>query len=63
MLVIMPVAIFVIDKFEHSIANMLYLFLGSSYTFKSFLYLMIMIVGNAIGSILLNFIEEKLNHQ
>ena len=62
-LVVMPVAIFVIAKFEHSIANMLYLFLGNTYTLKGFLYLLIMLVGNAIGSITLQMVEIKLeNH-
>lgn len=61
LLVIMPVAIFILAKFEHSIANMLYLFIGNKFTFQSFLWIMIMVVGNGIGGVLLNVIEVKLN--
>ncbi|TNF06960.1 MAG: formate/nitrite transporter family protein [Bacillota bacterium] len=63
LLVIMPVAIFILAKFEHSIANMLYLFIGNKFTFQSFLWIMIMVIGNGIGGVLLNVIEVKLNPQ
>lgn len=58
-LVIMPVMIFILSKFEHSVANMLYLFLGNTYTLKSFIWLLLMIVGNAIGAVSLHMIEVK----
>jgi formate transporter len=61
LLVIMAVSIFILAKFEHSVANMLYLFLGNKMAMKEFLYLIIMIIGNGIGGILLNVIEVKLN--
>jgi nitrite transporter NirC len=60
LLVIMPVAIFILAKFEHSIANMLYLFIGNKFTFQSFLWILIMVVGNGVGGVLLNVIEVKL---
>ncbi|MDX9691393.1 MAG: formate/nitrite transporter family protein, partial [Acholeplasmataceae bacterium] len=61
LLVIMPVAIFILAKFEHSIANMLYLFLGDTYTIKSFLWLFLMVIGNGVGGVLLNVTETKLD--
>ncbi|MBN2300837.1 MAG: formate/nitrite transporter family protein [Acholeplasmataceae bacterium] len=54
------VMIFILSKFEHSIANMLYFFLGDVYTLKAILYLFLMIIGNAIGAIMLNLVETKL---
>lgn len=60
LLVIMSISIFILAKFEHSIANMLYLTLGNTYTLKSLFYLTLMIIGNGIGSVLLNFIDIKL---
>jgi len=59
--VIMAVAIFILAKFEHSVANMLYLFLGNTFTFQGFLWLIIMIIGNGIGGVLLNIVETKLD--
>ena len=58
-LVIMAVVIFILAKFEHSVANMLYMFLGNTFTIKSFLWLFLMIMGNGIGAILLHYIEIK----
>jgi len=61
LLVIMAVSIFILVKFEHSVANMLYLFLGNTYSIKSFLYLFLMIIGNGIGGVMLNLVETKLH--
>lgn len=57
LIVILSVSIFILAKFEHSVANMLYLMLGQVFTIKSLIYLSIMIIGNAIGAISLNLIE------
>jgi nitrite transporter NirC len=62
-ILIFAVMIFILSKFEHSIANMLYFFLGDTYTLKAILYLVLMIIGNAIGAIVLNLIETKLSKQ
>jgi len=62
LLVMMSVVIFILAKFEHSVANMLYLFLGDRFTFQSFLWLFIMIIGNGIGGITLHYIEIKRNN-
>jgi len=61
LIVIFAVVIFILAKFEHSIANLLYLFLGNHFTLASLLYVMIWIFGNALGAILLNLVDERLN--
>ena len=60
MILVFAVMIFILSKFEHSIANMLYFFLGNTFTLKAILYLILMILGNAIGAITLNLVETKL---
>jgi nitrite transporter NirC len=61
LIVIFAVVIFILAKFEHSIANLLYLFLGNHFTLASLLYVMIWMIGNALGAILLNLVDERLN--
>jgi nitrite transporter NirC len=51
--VIFAVMIFILSKFEHSVANMAYVFIGGQLTIKTILYLIIMVVGNGIGAMLL----------
>ncbi|MCK5732364.1 MAG: formate/nitrite transporter family protein [Tenericutes bacterium] len=58
-ILIFAVMIFILSKFEHSIANMLYFFLSDIFTLKGVLYLLIMILGNAVGAVFLNYIELK----
>lgn len=57
-ILIFAVMIFILSKFEHSIANMLYFFLSDAITLKGILYLIIMVLGNAIGAIALNLTEK-----
>lgn len=61
LIVIFAVVIFILAKFEHSIANLLYLFLGNHFTLASLIYVFIWIIGNALGAILLNLVDERLN--
>jgi len=60
LILVFAVMIFILSKFEHSIANMLYFFLSDMYTLKAILYLILMILGNAIGAVTLNLVETKL---
>ncbi len=48
--VIAPVMIFILSGFEHSVANMFYFHLAHAYSLKSLIYILTMLVGNAIGS-------------
>lgn len=58
--VILAVTIFILAKFEHSIANMLYFFVGNAWSVKGIAYIGIWIIGNGVGAVFLNLIEDKL---
>lgn len=53
--IIAPVMIFILSKFEHSIANMFYFNLAKMFNIKAFLYLLVMAVGNGVGAKLFSF--------
>lgn len=61
LIVILAVTIFILAKFEHSVANMLYLFLGWAWSIKTIIYLGLWVLGNAIGAVILNLVEQKIN--
>lgn len=48
----LAVSIFILCGFEHSVANIVYFTFHHSFNLKSLLYVIIMIIGNGIGSIL-----------
>lgn len=52
--VIMPIVIFILSGFEHSIANMFYLSLAGEWGVDALRITAIALVGNAVGSWLLN---------
>lgn len=51
--IFMCVMVFILSGFEHSIANMYYISVANLLSLKSFLYILIMILGNSVGSILI----------
>ena len=51
LIVILPIMIFILSGFEHSIANMFYFAMAGEYSLKAFGYIFIMLIGNAIGSL------------
>lgn len=51
--IFMCVMVFILSGFEHSIANMYYISISGIYTLKSLLYILIMLLGNSVGSILI----------
>ena len=59
LMVIMPISIFIVCGFEHSMASYFFLlsYLGADLSPKFFAYIGIMIVGNAIGSLMLAGLE------
>jgi nitrite transporter NirC len=61
LIVIFAVTIFILSKFEHSIANMLYFFVGNTWSWQALLYTTIWIFGNAIGAVVLNLVEPKIS--
>lgn len=56
--VIAPVMIFILSGFEHSVASMFYFHLAGVYSLKSFIYIVIMLVGNGIGAQILSLRPE-----
>lgn len=47
------IAVFIITGTEHSVANMYYFSAGCLWSFKTLLYVFIMVLGNSVGSILI----------
>lgn len=60
-LIIGAVTLFLVSGFEHSIANIFYMFLGNAWSFKLILYIFIMLIGNATGAVIINLIHTKIN--
>ncbi len=52
------VPVFILSGFEHSIANMFYFAVAGNISVKAFVYIMICIVGNALGGIALPLISS-----
>lgn len=52
--IFLSVTIFILCGFEHSIADMSYIFLTSSFNLNLFFFILIVSFGNAIGAILIN---------
>lgn len=59
--VILPVVIFIMSGFEHSIANMGYYTIAGAWSLKAFGYIAVMAVGNGVGSAIMNVTTYKLN--
>ncbi len=57
LIVILSVVLFLLIGFEHSIANIVYIVLAKQFSFKIFSYLLLMLLGNAIGAIVLNVVH------
>ena len=59
--IFMCVIVFILSGFEHCIANMFYFSLGSVWSTKSLWYILIMIIGNSIGAVLINYYKTKID--
>lgn len=59
-LVIMPIMIFILSGFEHSIANMFYYNFTSILSWKAVWYILINIVGNAVGALIIQYFNKEL---
>lgn len=58
--VVFAVMIFILSKFEHSVANMAYFAIAGSVSLKSLLYLVIMILGNGLGALGLCYLDQTI---
>lgn len=56
--IFMCVMAFILCGFEHCVANMFYFSIAGLWTGRAFLYLIIMVLGNSIGSILIALYEK-----
>lgn len=58
LLVVLPVMVFILSGFEHSIANMFYFAMAGEYSLKAFGYIGVMLIGNAIGSLAFKKVKD-----
>ena len=56
--IILGIPTFILSGFEHSIADMFYFILASSFTLESALFIVFVIVGNSLGGIFTPLIEK-----
>lgn len=61
-MVLFAVMIFILSKFEHSVANMAYFAISGSYSIKSLIYLVVMIIGNGLGAMGLCYLDKTIEH-
>ncbi len=52
-----PIVVFAFCGFDHSVANLLYFLLSSTYSWKAFGYEMFCILGNIVGGVILPYIS------
>jgi formate transporter len=57
---ILPVMVFILSGYEHSIANMFYYSMANAWNIKALIYIIVIVLGNMLGGALLPFIK-KLN--
>ena len=55
----LPIAVFILSGFEHSIANMCYFTIANAWEPSTFLMIAIMILGNGVGSFIMNLKTYK----
>ncbi|MBO5374394.1 MAG: formate/nitrite transporter family protein [Clostridia bacterium] len=56
--VVFCVPVFILCGFEHSIADMFYLAAARAFSFKYLLFIIIVIIGNALGGMLIPFVKK-----
>ena len=56
--IILGIPTFILSGFEHSIADMFYFVLASSFTLESALFIVFVIIGNSLGGIATPLIER-----
>ena len=51
--IFMGITVFILAGFEHCVANMFYFSAANLWSWKTVLYVLVMVLGNSVGSILL----------
>ena len=59
--IFMGIMAFILCGFEHCVANMFYFSIAGTFSLKAFGYLLIMILGNSVGSIIIALYDNKYN--
>ena len=59
--IFMCVMTFILSGFEHCVANMFYFFVANVFNLKVLLYLLVMVLGNSIGSIIIAYFYNTYN--
>lgn len=58
LMIFLAVPIFILSKFEHSVANMFYFTVGNAWSMKTVWYTLIMITGNGLGAVGFCFLNK-----
>ena len=61
--VFIGVPVFILCGFEHCVANMFYFSIANAWTWKTFLWLLIMTAGNAVGGLLIPVIKCNISYK
>lgn len=61
--IIMPIMVFILSGFEHCVANMFYFSYANMWSLKAIGYLLIMSIGNGVGSLILYWINRFINEK
>ncbi len=56
--IVFCVPVFILCAFEHSIADMFYFAVARAFTFEYLLFIVIVIIGNALGGMLIPFVQK-----
>lgn len=60
---ILPIMVFILSGFEHSIADMFYISLANAWGMRAFIFLLVVSVGNLIGGMILPFFARVLDNK
>ncbi len=60
-IVVLPIVIFIVAKFEHVVANMFYISLANSWNSKTAVFIIICGLGNMLGCCIVPFLNQKSN--
>ncbi len=58
-IVVLPIVIFILAKFEHVVANMFYISLANYWNLETIVFIAICAVGNMLGCCIIPFIHKK----
>ena len=60
---ILPIMVFILSGFEHSIADMFYISLANAWGIKAFIFLIVVSIGNLIGGMILPLFARILDNK